>query len=92
MKRLVPESLVCVMQLLTYSPEDYALLSNATQAILFGHVKNINPLDYITVEGIQRQLDKFVLPQGLIYYGAVEDGKAVMHKTPVSIFPPSVKQ
>lgn len=68
------------MGYITYSPEDRAKIDACSKIDLFGTLRDIDPKDYSTPEGIAKQLDRFTLPPGILYY---VDKDLQMQKTSV---------
>jgi hypothetical protein len=75
-----------ILELLTYSAEDRKLIDKCDHATFMGVRMKLDPALYSTEEGIKSQLDKFQLPQGLLYIAQVVDGQPSMIKVAVEVY------
>ena len=68
MNRLSAPDREQVMKRITYSTEDRAKIDAVKSLNWFGRLIDVDPFYFSTMDGITKQLDKFVLPMGLLYY------------------------
>lgn len=70
-----------------YTDEDWEVLNKVEKLIYFGRPIEccLRESPYVSIEGIQEQLDNIECPTALIYYAFVQDGKARIDQRAVEI-------
>lgn len=69
----------------SFTEEDYDIMNKVTHGILWGFPVAIGISHFNSIEAIQKQIDSFDGPMGIIYYAYVKDGNAVVDSKAVEI-------